>query len=182
MQSRKPKALEEPALFEYAVRSLASRGQSLGQVRDKLRRRAAHPGDIEGVLARLKDLGYLNDQRFAESFASGRLQNQGLGKLRVLRELRQRRVAPALAEKVVGETYLESDETALIGAWLERKYRGKDLSQWLKEPKNLASAFRRMRLAGFSPSASIQELKRHAALAAGIEALAEEDTGESPVE
>ncbi len=169
-------------MFEYAVRSLASRGQSLGQVRDKLRRRAAHAADIEAVLARLKDLGYLDDQRFAESFASGRLQNEGMGKLRVLRELRQRRVAPALAEKVVGETYLESDETALIGAWLERKYRGKDLSQWLKEPKNLASAFRRMRLAGFSPSKSIQELKRHATLAGDIEALAEEDSGEGPVE
>lgn len=182
MQSRKPKELEEPALFEYAIRTLASRGQSLGQVRDKLRRRAAHPGDIEGVLARLKDLGYLDDRRFAESFAAGRLQNEGLGKLRVLRELRQRRVAPALAEKVVGETYLSSDETALIGAWLERKYRGKDLTQWLKEPKNLASAFRRMRLAGFSPSLSIQELKRHASLPADIEALAEDDSGGDPVE
>lgn len=182
MESRKPKTLEEPALFEYAVRSLASRGQSQGQMRDKLRRRAAHPGDIDTVLARLKELGYLDDRRFAESFASGRLQNQGLGKLRVLRELRQRRVAPALADKVVGETYLESDETVLIGAWLERKYRGKDLAQWLKEPKNLASAFRRMRLAGFSPANSIQALKTYASGAADIDALAEEDSGEGPAE
>ena len=182
MESRKPKPLEEAALFEFAVRSLASRGHSLGQMREKLRRRAAHPGDIDAVLARLKDLGYLNDRRFAESFASGRLHNQGLGKLRVLRELRQRRVAPALAEKVVGETYLESDETALIGAWLERKYRGKDLELWLREPKNLASAFRRMRLAGFSPANSIHALKGYASPSTDIEAMAEEDSGEDTVD
>jgi tripartite-type tricarboxylate transporter receptor subunit TctC len=55
---------------------------------------------VDAVLAKLKDAKYLDDQRFAENYAAARLENEGFGKMRVLRDLRQHRVAPKLAEQV----------------------------------------------------------------------------------
>jgi regulatory protein len=134
---------------------------------------------VDAVLAKLKDLGYLNDRRFAENYAAARLENQGLGKMRVLRDLRQRRVAPQLAEQVTEQTFEKTDETALIEKFLERKYRGKQLRTFLKEEKNLAGAFRRLRYAGFSAGASIRVLKRYASQAEELESL-ELDEPEEP--
>jgi regulatory protein len=62
----------------------------------------------------------------------------------------------------------------LIEAFLKRKYRGKDLGPLLKEEKNLASAFRRLRYAGFSSSESIRVLKRYASRAEELELMEEE--------
>ena len=174
MEKRKPKKLDREQLTNYAVRALGGRAHSAGELRDKLSRRADRPEDIDAVLAKLREFGYLNDQRFAENFASARLENRGFGKMRVLRELRQRRVAPKLAEQVTEKAFEDTNETDLIQAFLRRKYRGKDLGPFLAEEKNLASAFRRLRYAGFSSGASIRVLKHYASGAEELESLEEE--------
>jgi len=173
--ARKTKPLEPGKLLDYALRALGGRAYSIGELREKLRRRAERAEDVDVVLAKLKESGYLDDRRFAENFAAARLENQGLGKMRVLRELRQRRVAPQLAEKVTERTYESTDETALIEAFLERKFRGKKLSTFLADEKNLAAAYRRLRYAGFSSGASIRVLKRYASQAGELESLESEE-------
>jgi regulatory protein len=178
MTKRKPKLFQNAELLNYAVRALGGRAHSTGELREKLRRRAERAEDVEAVLAKLKELGYLDDKRFAESYAAARLENQGLGKMRVLRDLRQRRIAPQLAEQVAEKTYQETDETKLIEDFLKRKYRGKKLGEFLGEEKNLAGAYRRLRYAGFSAGASIRVLKRYARQAEELEALEVEDPGE----
>jgi regulatory protein len=157
----------------YAARTLASRAQTISELRTKLNRRAARRADVDDVLARLKDAGFLNDQRFADSFANWRRENQGLGKTRVVRDLMARRVAPALATKAAESAYKEVDEIAMIETFLKRKYRGKDLGTLLAEEKHLASAYRKLRTAGFSPGDSIRVLKRHSAEADRLEEMEE---------
>jgi regulatory protein len=178
MTKRKPKLFQETELLNYAVRALGGRAHSTGELREKLRRRAERAEDVDAVLGKLKDIGYLDDQRFAESYAASRLENQGLGKMRVLRDLRQRRVAPKLAEQVTEKTYQETNEAHLIEEFLKRKYRGKKLGEFLGEEKNLAGAYRRLRYAGFSSGASIGVLKRFAKEAEALDALESEDMGE----
>ena len=178
MTSRKPKLFQETQLLNYAVRTLGGHAQSTGELREKLRRRAQRAEDVDTVLAKLKELGYLDDRRFAESYAASRLENQGLGKMRVLRDLRQRRVAPQLAEQVTEKAYQETNEPDLIEEFLKRKYRGKKLGEFLGEEKNLAAAYRRLRYAGFSAGASIRVLKRYAKQAEELEALETEEPGE----
>lgn len=163
--------------MSYALRSLGARALSIGELREKLRRRAEHAEDVEKALAKLRESGYLNDARYAESYATARLENEGLGRTRVLRDLRRRRVAPALAEKAVAKTFAGTDETELIEAYLERKFRGKDLPSWLAEEKNLAAAYRRLRYAGFSSGNSIRVLKRYAQRAEELEGLEAEGEG-----
>ncbi len=123
MEERKPRLLDATALWDYALRALGGRAHSTGELREKLRRRAALLGDIDDVLARLKDAGYLNDQRYAEGFASARLGSKGTGSRRVVNDLRQRRVAPTLAQRAVAHVYQDVNEETLIEEWIRRKYR-----------------------------------------------------------
>lgn len=167
------KPLDLDALTAYAARILSARAQSSGELRDKLKRRASRVEDADLVIARLKDAGYLNDKRFAESFANWRRDNQGFGKARVLRDLMTRRVAPAVARTAAESAFREIDETAMIQDFLARKYRNKDLGALLQEEKHLASAYRKLRLAGFSTGNSIRVLKRYAAEADRLEELEE---------
>lgn len=158
----------------YAGRALASRAQSVAELRSRLRKKAANREDVEDVLAYLKESGYLDDQRFAGAFADMRRENQGLGKARVVRDLMSRRVAPQLAKAAVEASYSETDEVVLIENFLARKYRGKDLKALLADPKNLNSAYRKLRLAGFGGGNSIKILKRYANAAEEIEEIPEE--------
>jgi regulatory protein len=127
----------------------------------------------------LKDSGLLNDQRFADSYAAARLENQGFGKMRVLRDLRQRRVTANVAEQAVQQVFQDTDEVQLVEQYLARKFRGKDLPAHFSEPKNVMSAFRRLRNAGFSSGAAIRVLKRYAAQA---DELAESEDAAEPHE
>lgn len=178
MPKRKAKLLEPEALLNLAVRALGGRAHSTGELRQKLRRRAARAEDVETVLAKLKDLGYLNDRRYAESYATARLENQGFGKMRVLRDLRQRRVAPKLAEQAAEKAFHGTDEADLIEAFLKRKYRGRPLGPFLQDDKNLAAAYRRLRYAGFSAGASLRVLKQYSRQAEVLDALESEEPQE----
>ena len=158
----KPKKLDADALWHYALRILGQRAHSVGEVKQKLSRRAVSPGDLNAAMAKLREYELIDDKKFSEAFASARLQNQGFGRFRVLRELRSKRVAGSVAEGAVQKTFANTDELALIQQFLDRKYRGKNLPEFLKEEKNLASVYRRLRTAGFSSSGSFSVLKSYA--------------------
>lgn len=174
---RRPALLDADELFSYALKALGRRAQSTGEVREKLRRKAASASDIPQVLARLREYGYLDDERMAEAYATARRDSRGFGKARVLRDLQVRRVAPALARKTVDAAYEEVDEVATIEQFLERKYRRVDLPALLGDEKKLASVFRRLRMAGFTASNSIRVLKQYAARAEELEGA--DDSSES---
>lgn len=162
MSLRKGRPLDGDALWSYALKLLGGRAHSTGELREKLRRRAERAGAVEDVLARLKDHGYLNDQRFAEGFAAARLANDRLGRTRVVEDLRKRRVAPALAERTVRELYQDVNEEALIEEWVRRKYRLASRETLFQEDKDLAAAYRRLLHAGFRTGDIIGVLKRFA--------------------
>ena len=162
MEERKPRKLDAAGLWAYALKVLSLRAHSIGELREKLNRRAEKPADIDDILARMKDHGYLNDQRYAEGYATARLANEKLGGSRVLRELRHRRVAPALAEKTVREVYRDVDEAALIEEWVRRKYRLAPRDGLFREDKDMASAYRRLVRAGFRTADILRTLKRFA--------------------
>jgi regulatory protein len=165
--------LDAAALWAYAVRALGGRAQSSGQLKARLRERAEKAGDVDAVMARLKDLGYLNDRQFAESFAVSRLENRKLGPRRVLHDLRARRVAPALAGETVNRIYRDVDEAELIDEYLRRKLRLAERPDLLADEKQFAAAFRRLIHAGFSRAAVVSALKRYASDAEKLAALDE---------
>jgi regulatory protein len=179
MAKTPPQPLDRDQLLNVALRALGARARSIGELREKLRRRARNEADVDAVLAKVKEAGYLDDRRFAENYAAARLEDQGLGKMRVLRDLRQKRVAPDLAAQVTEQTYAETNEADLIEEFLRRKYRGKKLGEFFSEPKNLAAAFRRLRYAGFSAGQSIRVLKRFSKQAEALDALEGQDSSDT---
>jgi regulatory protein len=171
---RTSKKLDAEGLWNFALKALAVRAHSTAELRRKLIGKAQLPSDVTATLARLREYGMLDDGKFSETFAAARLTNQGHGKLRVLRDLRAKHVPPAVAEKAVAASFADSDERELAEAYLTRKYRGKNLSEFLREEKNFAAAYRRLRLGGFSSQATIYVLKRYNSRADEFEAETED--------
>ena len=167
------KTLDIEGLMSYAARALSARAYSISELTTRLKKRAAQQSDVDEVLDRLKRNGVLDDRRLAGSFAEWRRESQGMGKHRVMRDLMNRRVAPALARQAVEAAYEGADEPAMIQAFLERKFRGKDLGALLQDQKHLASVFRKLRGAGFSTGNSIRVLKKFAADAEQLEGMEE---------
>ncbi|HZS52650.1 MAG TPA: regulatory protein RecX [Bryobacterales bacterium] len=160
MKTRKPKLLTESGLLEYALRALSARALTQGELRVRLQARAERPGDVETVVGRLKQYGYLDDRRFAETFSRLRRENEGFGKFRVLRDLRSRRIAPGLAEKTVAEAYRDAEEAELIDRFLKRKLRYSDRPPALNDPRRLASLYRMLLRAGFTSAKILEALRK----------------------
>ncbi len=141
--------LEPPALLEFAVRSLSAKMRSIRDLRRKLRDRAepGEPGEaaVEAVILKLKDLGYLSDERFAADFTRLRKENEKFGRRRVQQGLMQKGIAQELANATLTAAYEDVDEVALAKEYVARKR--------MKKPegdKEVARTMRRLMAAGFS--------------------------------
>ena len=176
VQPRKTvRKLAAEELFQYAVRYLGLRACSSDELKTRLRARAALGSDVEPTIARLKDIGYLNDKRFAESYAAARLENDGFGRIRVLNDLRIRRVPANLAEKAVEQVFEDKSESELIDAFIERRLPSLVGAGQIEDERILARAYRRLRRAGFSSGGTLAALKRMAARPESIEEPPPED-------
>jgi regulatory protein len=147
---KKPRpALDGSGLLEFAVRSLSSKMKSVRDLRRKLGERA-EPGEdgvaaVEAVILKLKDLGYLSDERFAADYTRLRKENEKYGKRRVQQGLMQKGIAQELTQVTLAAAYDEVDEVALAKEYVARKRMKKP-----EDEKEVARAMRRLVGAGFS--------------------------------
>jgi regulatory protein len=149
--------LTQPELLDFAVRSLSSKMKSVRDLRRKLADRA-EPGeqgttDIDAVIAKLKDLGYLSDERFAADYTRLRKENEKFGRRRVQQGLMQKGIAAPLVNETLGAAYDEVDEVALAREYIARKRMKKPEGDREKKQKETAKAMRRLVAAGFSTKA-----------------------------
>jgi regulatory protein len=141
--------LDPPALLELAVRSLSAKMKSIRDLRRRLKERA-EPGEagdaaVEAVLLKLKDLGYLSDERFAADFTRLRKENDKFGQRRVQQGLMQKGIPQDLANATLTAAYQDVDEVALAKQYVERKRMKKP-----EDDKQTARTMRRLMAAGFS--------------------------------
>jgi len=137
--------------------------------------RAANPADADAAIDRLKGVGYLNDQRFAESYATARVENEGFGRMRVLTDLRARRVSGDLADQAVERALGGRSEAELIDAFIERRMHSVAAGGPIEDEKKLAAAYRKLRRAGFTSGPILAALKRIAARPEALEEPLEEE-------
>ena len=150
MASERPRLLAAEALYEYAVRALAKRSLTVDELRKRLGRRAARSEDIESVVDRLAQAGYLDDKRLADSYSFFCKECEGLGRRRVLADLRRRGVNKTLAEEAVERSYQDVDEDEMIARQLRRKLGGDYADHPIDDPAKLAKLYRSLVRAGFS--------------------------------
>ena len=152
-KSTKP-PLEYSSLLEYAVRSLASRMKSERDLRRLMQQRAIAGDDgarvIDEVTAKLKELGYLSDERFAADFTRLRRDNEKFGQRRVQQGLMQKGIAAPLVKEALGSAYEDVDEVALAREYVARKRMKMPEGDREKKQKETAKAMRRLVAAGFS--------------------------------
>lgn len=142
-------------LYERAVAALARRGRTVAEMNRWLAARGASASAAAEVTARLRDHGYLDDRRLAESYATHQRDFEKHGRARVERDLRRRGVASALAAGTARDAYASSDEAALIAAHLHRKRITAP-----RDARQAAALYRRLWAAGFSAQGIQAALRR----------------------
>lgn len=111
-------------LMQSAFKMLAARPRSEQQLREKLLGKTwADPQAVDKCIARLKELGYINDQAFARSYAVSRLSLRAVGKSRVARELQGKKVAQQTIDSALDVVFDEVSEETLIERAIAKRIR-----------------------------------------------------------
>ncbi len=110
--------------FNRAIKLLTIKPRSVAELRERLLRgKDANKGVVETVIARLQEYGYLNDERFAFSYASLKVKQRPLGRRRLQRDLKLKKVANSVAEEALELVFAETPEEQLIDAAIEKRIR-----------------------------------------------------------
>jgi len=140
---RKKDSAQPENPFQLALRYLGTRAYSVAELKQKLRRKEIPAAEIDETVVRLKQLGFLDDRRLAEHYASWLTRNCAFGRFRVERELKARRVDPRAVEPAVDQAFRESDEKTLLERALDRKMRGLRLPLTRSRLFSLCNSLRR---------------------------------------
>lgn len=96
--------------------------RTLKEVRQKLREWEVADDDAEPVIAELIAQNYLNEERFARSFARGKFRVKKWGRLKIRQEMKLRGLSNELIQK--GLTEIDGDEyEEVLRDLLEKKAR-----------------------------------------------------------
>ena len=121
--------------FERAVKLLAAKPRSVGELRERLLRgKNANEEVVEDVIARLREYGYLNDERFAFSYAFYKVKQKPVGRRRLERDLRFKKIDSAVANEALETVFAETPEEQLIDQAIAKRLRIRG------KPKNRAEA------------------------------------------
>jgi regulatory protein len=146
---RKPRSGEEqlPGLtpdevrkrtFERAVKLMAAKPRSVAELREKLSTvRGVDKATVDVVISRLREYGYLDDERFAFSYASLKVKQRPIGRRRLERDLRLKKVESAVADEALELVYTETSEESLIDRAIEKRLRLRGKPTTHKEGKSL---------------------------------------------
>jgi regulatory protein len=114
---------ERPLAMGRAFNLLGYRARSETEVRERLGCYGYVEETVEGVILRLKELGYLDDEEFARLKA--REKARKYGPRRVSAELRQSGVGEDLARGVVEEEFAGRSEVGEARSAAARRYNGR---------------------------------------------------------
>ena len=153
------KTYDQDSLYEYAIGALARKMRSVAELKRLLRRRLEETSEsealVETVIARLKEQKYLNDSAYAAAYSSYRKENQRLGRLRVVTDLKARGVHGDVIAKAVSSAYAGTNEEKLAREYLRRKRIRKPATA-----KDAARIFRTLLRAGYTSRIIIRILKQ----------------------
>jgi len=126
--------------FDYAMKCLQSRLHSTSELRRKMVRREYGETVIDGVIADLARMGYLDDARFAKTKALSAAQHKHHGRRRAFVELLKAGVKKDVADAALDDVYHDKNDSTREARQLAEK----------KAPslRRLEPAVARRRLAG----------------------------------
>jgi regulatory protein len=150
MQRRRPKTRPENAskaaltpdeirarAFQRAVKLLAAKPRSIAELRERLAERCSSKAVIETVIARLREYGYLDDERYALGYASSKVRQQPIGRRRLELSLERKKVDRAVAGEALDQVFAETPEEELLDRALEKRVRLRGRPKTRAEAKSL---------------------------------------------
>jgi len=111
-------------VFERAGRLLAAKPRSVAELRERLLEgRGATEAIVDSVVERLREYGYLDDARFAHSYASLRVQQRPIGRQRLQRDLWLKKIDKQTADTALDQVFADTPETEMIDRAIAKRVR-----------------------------------------------------------
>ena len=124
--------------FERAAKLLAAKPRSVAELRERLLQgRYANATSVEEVIARLSEYGYLDDERYAVTFASSKVRQKPTGRRRLERDLSLKKVDRAVVNEALDAVFAETSEEELIDRAVEKRVRLRGRPKTREEAKSL---------------------------------------------
>ena len=103
---------------------LAAKPCSITELRERLlQTRGATKAVVELVIDRLREYGYLDDAKFAQSYASNRVQQRPVGRQRLQRDLWLKKIDKTTADEALDQVFEAMPEEDLIEKAIEKRIR-----------------------------------------------------------
>src|SRR6266850_7435752 len=106
--------------FQRAAKLLAAKPRSVAELRERLAERCSSKTIIETVIARLREYGYLDDERYALGYASSKVRQQPIGRRRLQQSLQLKKVDQAVADEALDQVFAETSEEELLDRAIEK--------------------------------------------------------------
>lgn len=125
-------------VFQRAAKLLAARQRSVAELRERLLAgRGATSTNVEEVIARLREYGYLDDVKFAQSYAALRLRERPIGRRRLERDLIVKKVDRQTASTALDEIFDATPEEELIDRAIAKRIRLRGKPQSREDAKKI---------------------------------------------
>ena len=143
--------------LQRAVKLLAAKPRSMQELRERLlEKQWTDEEAADYALAKLKEYGYLDDERFAFGFASYRVRQKPVGRQRLARDLQTKKVSKETADAALELVYQETPEEELIARAIEKRIRLRGRPTTRQETKSLYDHLQRL---GFSYDLIIRKVR-----------------------
>ena len=123
--------------FQRAAKLLAAKPRSIAELRERLAERCSSKTIIETVIARLREYGYLDDERYALGYASSKVRQQPIGRRRLEMSLAKKKVDRTLADEALDQVFAETPEEELLDRALQKRVRLRGRPKTRAEAKSL---------------------------------------------
>jgi regulatory protein len=123
--------------FQRAGKLLAAKTRSVAELRERLLERCSDKAVVELVIERLREYGYLDDERYAVSYASSKVRQSPVGRRRLEQSLAIKKVDRAAANQALDQVYAETTEAELIDRAIEKRIRLRGRPKTRAEAKSL---------------------------------------------
>ena len=123
--------------FERALKLLTAKSRSVAELRERLSERCSSNAIVETVIARLREYGYLDDERYALGYASAKVRQQPVGRRRLQQGLAMKQVERAVVDEVLDQVFAETSEAELLDRAIEKRIRLRGRPKTRAEAKSL---------------------------------------------
>lgn len=151
---------------------LARRPYSVAELRRALERKFGAGDPVRHAVARLREIGYLDDKKFAALYASSLARNRAFGRHRVRRELKSKLVDYRVIEPAVSGAFEEIDERQVLEQLLSKKMKSLRLPL---SPARLHSLCQSLMRRGFRADDIMKAVRSRKELAPVAEGVALEE-------